>query len=31
MMIAALAKQMELTVATSDRDFEVVRDLRTEN
>jgi tRNA(fMet)-specific endonuclease VapC len=30
-MIAALAKQMDLTVATTDRDFEALPHLRTEN
>jgi tRNA(fMet)-specific endonuclease VapC len=30
-MLAALAQQMDLTLVTSDRDFEAVADLRTEN
>ncbi len=30
-MVAALARQMDLTVATSDGDFEALPDLRTEN
>lgn len=31
MMLAALARQMRLTVLTSDRDFEALPDIRTEN
>jgi len=31
MMIAALARQHELTLLTTDRDFEVLTDLRVEN
>ena len=31
MMLAALAKRMNLTLATTDRDFEAIPDLRTEN
>ena len=31
MMAAALARQMNLTVLTSDKDFEVLPDLRVEN
>jgi predicted nucleic acid-binding protein len=31
MMLAALAKQMDLTIATADRDFEALPDIRTEN
>jgi predicted nucleic acid-binding protein len=31
MMLAALARQMKLTLATSDRDFEALRDIVTEN
>jgi predicted nucleic acid-binding protein len=31
MMIAALARQMKLTVVTSDRDFAALSDLPTEN
>jgi len=31
MMLAALARQMKLTLITSDRDFEALPDIRTEN
>ena len=31
MMLAALARQKDLTLATSDRDFEALPDVRTEN
>jgi tRNA(fMet)-specific endonuclease VapC len=31
MMLAALARQMDLTLVTTDRDFEALPDLRTEN
>jgi predicted nucleic acid-binding protein len=31
MMLAALARQMKLTLATSDRDFDVFSDIQTEN
>src|SRR5258708_21264710 len=31
MLLAALARQMKLTLITSDRDFEALPDLRTEN
>jgi predicted nucleic acid-binding protein len=31
MMLAALARFMDLTVLTSDRDFEALPDIRTEN
>lgn len=31
MIVAALARQYKLTVLTTDRDFEALRDLRTEN
>jgi tRNA(fMet)-specific endonuclease VapC len=31
MMLAALARHKELTIATSDRDFEALPDVRTEN
>jgi predicted nucleic acid-binding protein len=31
MMLAALARQHKLTVLTTDRDFEALPDLRTEN
>ena len=31
MMLAALARQHNLTVLTSDRDFEALTDLRVEN
>jgi predicted nucleic acid-binding protein len=31
MMLAALARQMDLTLATSDRDFEALPDVRTES
>jgi tRNA(fMet)-specific endonuclease VapC len=31
MMVAALARRMDLTVVTSDGDFEALPDLRTEN
>jgi tRNA(fMet)-specific endonuclease VapC len=31
MMLAALARRMDLTLVTTDRDFEAIPDLRTEN
>jgi len=31
MMLAALARVMDLTLVTADRDFEALSDLRTEN
>lgn len=31
MMLTALARQMDLTILTSDRDFEALPDIRTEN
>jgi predicted nucleic acid-binding protein len=31
MMLAALARQMNVTVATADRDFEALPDIRTES
>ena len=31
MLLAALAEQMDVTFATTDRDFDVLRDVRTEN
>ncbi len=31
MMVAALARRMKLTVLTTDRDFEAIQDIKTEN